>query len=135
MISEHAKERSEYQLAYLQQHEQQHVTTNYQDYVKLNAMGEKLQKEEKEWKQIFSGSKVAGAGNRLQLLKILSPTWVYEPERYTEWFRGYAVIDPSLQACRTGNIFEVFYRLQYENVDGAKLAGASIVLPEHVEPA
>ena len=58
----------------------------------------------------------------------------YKPEHYTEWFQRYAAIDPSLQACRTGNIFGVFYSLEYD-AGGAELAGASIVLPESKEPA
>ena len=90
VIGEHAKERNKYQLAYLHQPE----AANDQDYVKLKEMGEKLQKEERARKQFFSGSKVAGAGNRLQLLNILSPTWAYKPEHYTEWFQRYAAIDP-----------------------------------------
>ncbi len=81
---------------------------------------------------LFNSSRVAGAGNRVQLLRILSPTWAYERDKYTEWFQGYALLDPTLQACRTNAIFDVFYRLRYVNEDGAELAGASIALPDYV---
>ena len=77
----------------------------------------------------FRANRVLNAGNRLQLINILRPTWNYESGQYGEWFKRFVVIDPKLQACRTAAVFEVIYRLQYGEGDGAALAGASIVLP------
>ena len=82
---------------------------------------------------LFNNSTVAGAGNIVQLLQILCPTWTYELGSYTEWFRSYARLDPELKACRTNAIFDVFYRLEHDDVGGAGLAGAPIVLPEYME--
>jgi hypothetical protein len=52
VIGEHAKERNKYQLAYLHQPE----AANYQDYVRLKEMGDKLQKEEKKNGSSFSAA-------------------------------------------------------------------------------